>query len=420
MSPFRRALPTFTLVVALGALSASWWSASRPALRAPPSAAVDFLPLWLGAGLIMEGRDPTSAAEAEVLFRSEGLPMRPGGFFSYYPPTAALPALPLRALSFRNAVDVWRVVCSLSTPLGVMCAGLAGFAVVAPGLRARSRQAVTTAGLITALALMARPARIVLPTGQPGPVVVLFTGVALLFMALNRPRSAAGVAALGAALKLVPGVLLPVLVLRRQWGAVLTALGALVGLVGGLFVLGVPVHPLVWSGELLAFVSRGPLPSWGAEPAWMMALWKGRVGLVVVGSLVAAVVACRRGVTDVSALDLAALALASVGVVLAGSHHYHEALILLPALAHALAWPAQVPRSRAAWVCAVLLSIVCALGWPAFAPRGRPDSLHWLGIGTAVWGVVWVRGMLGVLGDAAGPISGPGAVATHRGSVGGG
>lgn len=391
MSPFRRTLPTLTLVVALSALAGSWWSASRPALRAPPSAAVDLLPLWLGAGLVLEGGDPTDSKAAEARFTAEGLPMRPGGFYSYYPPTASLLALPLRALSFRNAVDVWRVVCSLSTPAGVMFAALAGFAALDSGLRLRSRQALSTAALIAALAVLARPARIVLPTGQPGPIVVLFTGAALLFLALDRPRSAAGFAALGAAVKLVPGVMLPIFLLRRQWSAAVASAGVVVGLGLGLLAFGVPVHPWTWATELAGFVSRGPLPSWSAEPPWLLALWHTRVGLVVIGFGIAAFVGWRRGITTPAALDFAVLAVASVGVVLAGSQHYHEALILLPALAHALAWPAQMPRSRVAWLGAVALCLVCALGWPAFAPRGRPDSLHWLAIGAAIWSVVWVR-----------------------------
>ncbi|GDX79839.1 hypothetical protein LBMAG42_16500 [Deltaproteobacteria bacterium] len=391
MSPFRRTLPTLTLVVALSALAGSWWTASRPALRAPPTAAVDLLPLWLGAGLVLEGADPTDSKAAEARFTAEGLPMRPGGFFSYYPPTASLLALPLRALSFRNAVELWRVVCSLSTPLGVMLAALAGFAALDSGLRLRWRQALTTAALIGALAVLARPARIVLPTGQPGPIVVLFTGAALLFLALDKPRSAAVLATLGAAVKLVPGVMLPIFLVRRQWGAAVASAGVVVGLGAGLFAFGVAVHLVEWVRELVGFVGRGPLPSWSAEPPWLLALWRWRVVLVTVGFVVALAVAWRRGVVTATALDLAALAVASVGVVLAGSHHYHEALILLPALAHALAWPAQMPRSRVAWLGAVALCLVCALGWPAFAPRGRPDSLHWLAIGAALWGVCCVR-----------------------------
>ena len=369
--------------MAFGVLASSWWNVSRPALRAPGSAAVDFLPLWLGAALVLEGQDPTSPDLAEAQFREEHLPQRPGGFYSYYPPTASILAAPLRALSFPSALAVWRLMCALSTPLGVIFAVLAGFSV---SVRlARWDVALTVAFLVASVAILARPARIVLPTGQPGPLVVLFSGATLLLLARGRLAPAAGVAAVGAALKLVPGVVVGVLVLRRQWTAVAVSMGMILALVATLFALGVPLHPVEWAGEVGAFVGRGPLPSWRTEPSWLQALWWGRGWGVGVGFSVALAVAWRRGLDERVAVDLAVLALASVGVVLAGSHHYHEALVLLPALAHVVAWPAQAPRSRLAWLAAGGLMAACLLLWPAFAPRGRPDSLHWLAIGAVAW-----------------------------------
>lgn len=383
MSPPARALRILSLAVAFALLATSWWNVSRPALRAPGSAAVDFLPLWLGAGLVLDGDDPTAADLAEARFREERLPQRPGGFYSYYPPTASLLASPLRALSFATALDAWRLVCALSTPLGVVFAVLAGFA--SPGPRVRWEFALSVSFLVASVAILARPARIVLPTGQPGPLVVVFSGAALLFLARGRFVPAAVVAALGAALKLVPGVVLGVLLLRRQWAAVAVSIGVMTGLGSILLALGVPLHPIDWAGEVGAFVGRGPLPSWRTEPPWLQALWWARGWGVGVGFSAALAVAWRRGLDDSRALDLSVLALASVGVVLAGSHHYHEALVLLPALAHVLAWPAQAPRSRLAWLAAGGLVAACLLLWPAFAPRGRPDSLHWLAIGGVGW-----------------------------------
>ncbi len=379
---------------------------SAPGLSAPTTAAVDMLPLWLGAGAVLDGGDPTDPVAAAARFEAEGLPLRPGGFYSYYPPTASLLAAPLRALPFRDAVTLWRWGAVFATAVGIALGAAAGFR--RAGTVGAVPAIVVVSAVVAGLA-MARPARIVIATGQPGPWVVLCVGAALFLIGWRRPRAAAAVAAVGAALKLVPLVLLPLWFLRRQRRALAAFGGVLGALLLGLGVLGVPLHPLVWGESLLAFVGRGPLPSWLGEPAWVQALWSVRLPVLAAGTLSAYGITWRRGLDDAGAVDLAAVSVAAVGVMVAGSHHYHEALLVLPAAAHALVWPAQQPRRRVAWVASAALLALFIAHPAAFAARGRPDSLHWLVLGLGAWGVTVVRSV--TVGLASGSRSADGSIA---------
>ncbi len=388
---FRRLGPFVLAAAAVVAAGMSVRSASLPGLAAPTTAAVDLLPLWLGAGEVLDGGDPTDPVAAAARFEAEGLPLRPGGFYSYYPPTAALLGVPLRALPFRDAVAAWRWGAVFATTAGIALGAAAGFrragaAGLAPAILAVS---AVVAGLA-----MARPARIVIATGQPGPWVVLSLGAVLFLIGWRRPRAAAAIAALGAALKLVPVVLVPLWLLRRQRRALVVFGGVVAALIAGLLVLGVPLHPITWAESVIAFVGRGPLPSWVHEPGWVQALWWARVPLVGVGTVASYGLAWRRGLDDAGAVDLAAVSVAAVGVVVAGSHHYHEALVLFPAVAHALVWPAQQPGRRLAWIASGALVLLFLAHPAAFAARGRPDSLHWVVLGLGAWGVTVARSML--------------------------
>ena len=383
MDRLRARLPwTFPALAAI-ALAWAFTTATLPGLRTTPAAAMDFLPLWLGAALVEQGRDPDDAAAAEAEFRAEKLPARPGGFHSYYPPTAPLVAMPLRPLGFRRAVQAWRAFGVFALVSGTALAAMAGFG------RRLSPTALGTAGLLAAFALLSRPARVVIPTGQPGPLVVGLTGLALWLLAGERTRRAAAVAALGTAVKLVPIVLLPVLLARRAWAAAFAFAAVLAALVGVLLAFGVPLHPVSWARELLAFSSRDPLPGWRGQTL-LFALWQARTPLVAAGS-VALLWRLWRAPRPGAALDTTAALIAAVGVLVAGSPHYHEALVLLPAIAHALAWPAQTPRERMAWGGAASILAVCAAQPAAFARGGRPDSLAWVGIGLVVWIVSALR-----------------------------
>lgn len=387
----RAGFPSAVALAAVVAAGVSVRSAAAPGLGAPTTAAVDLLPLWLGGAEVLAGGDPTDPVAAAARFDAEGLPLRPGGFYNYYPPTASLLGAPLRALSFGDAVTAWRWGAVVATTAGIALGAAAGFR--RAGALVGTPMVLALSAVVAALS-MARPARIVLATGQPGPWVVLCVGAALFLIGWRRPRAAAAMAAVGTALKLVPVVLVPLWLLRRQRRALVVFGGVLGALIVGLLGLGVPLHPLTWLESVVAFVGRGPLPSWANEPGWVVALWSARVPLVAAGTALAYGFAWRRGLDDAGAADLAAVSVAAVGVVVAGSHHYHEALVLLPAVAHALVWPAQQPRRRVAWIASGALLVLLAAHPAAFAARGRPDSLHWVVLGLGAWAVTAVRSVL--------------------------
>lgn len=367
------------LVVGLGAAAASFSSVCVPRLRLPRSAAVDVLPLWLGAGLVLRGEDPLSAVAAKAQFTQEGLPLRPGGFYSYYPPTASVLALPLRPLGFRRAVAAVRWGGALATPLGVALAVAAPFAVRRqPGWGLAAAAVGVWLGVG---AMFTRPARVVLGTGQVGPWLVLSAGLALVLLALGRTRAAAFVAGAGAALKLAPLALVPGLLLRapRAAGALvavpLVASAVLVG-------FGVPLHPVAWAAALLDFAAREPPPDLLGRAGVVEALIGMRVGLAVVGVLVAGALLWRRSRGPAPPLhvgdsvNLAVTGMAALGLVLSGSPHTHEALLALPAIGVALAWPFTRPSVLAGVAAAALLLSIA--GSPeAFAADAPRDALYW-------------------------------------------
>lgn len=385
-----RAAAILTLLVGLAVAAAAFSTASLPRLRMPRSAAVDVLPLWLGAGLVLEGQDPLDPELAEAQFTAERLPLRPGGFYSYYPPTASILALPLRALDFRGAVAVVRWGGAFATPIGVALAAGAAFQ-----RRRRSGWWIAALGVwLGAGALLARPARVVLATGQIGPWVVLALGASLFLLARGRPGWAALVAGGGAALKLAGVVYLPALLWRgdRRAAAGFLAVPALAAAV--LLVLGVPVSPGTWLAAVVEFAGRGPPPGSpqpGGAAGWLLAA---RGALAAGGGLAAAGVLLWRGrgrlPTEREAVALAAAGASGLGLLLAGSPHPHEALLALPGVAYALTWPFGHPR-RLAWASAATLTMLLLLTPEAFAAEGPREASGWLPIAALTHLIVVVR-----------------------------
>jgi len=135
-----------------------------------------------------------------------------GGFgLFYYPPLFAPLILPLGLLDVTAAAWVWIALSLASFALGV---------VVLPVARATRWSVVLLAGL-------SWPFVYAVKLGQVGPL--LFLLFALGWRWLERPAVVGAVAALGAAVKLQPGLVLAWAVLTRRWRAVLAG-AALLGL----------------------------------------------------------------------------------------------------------------------------------------------------------------------------------------------
>ena len=351
-------------VVVAGAWAFAAWSVWAELARARELgwfASVDLLPLWLGARALLGGLDPNDPAVLERLFDEAGLRMQPGGFASYYPPSASVLALPLAMLPFREAALAFRWVAA-----GV----LVGVGALPALGRRQGAVGWTVAGLVVALIFHTRPVRAVLASGQPGPLVALAAAVGLWALATGRSRWGA-VAGVGAALKLFPLLLLPAA--NRRF--ILWFLAPLAVLGGA--ALAMMRGPGLWPEHLVQFVDAPMWGPWLREPAWVRGLWSARF----LGPALPTAALTAWGWRQGRPAHIAAVWLAWGGLVMTGSHHYHEALVLFPALAWALAGATtgQVGLGAAAFVAA-------ALAWGrATSPLVPPSSLHWVPMGWAVW-----------------------------------
>lgn len=378
----RRILPWLPAAAAATALAHGIATVAVPAVQHAAGSAGDLMPLRLGARALVAGRDPTDPRELEAQFRARPDAVRLGGFESYYPPTASVLALPLADSPFRATVRGVRWASLGALVVGGMLSALAGFGDAA----GRDRRALVLACALGSAALWThtRLARAVLGTAQPGPLVVLATAVAVVALGRRRDAAAGAAAGLGVALKLAPLALVPALVLDRRWRA-LGWLAAVPLVLAGAVAVRAEWDAPGWCARLLEFATRSPPPAATAgEPAILVALCAWRIPVVAAVSTLVLAAAARRERSAAGVVDLAMLGVAALGVVMAGSPHAHEALVGLPAVTHALAWPFQRVRARGAWIVAGgVLAAAGALG--ALDAELPIEGLRWLGIHSVAW-----------------------------------
>ncbi|MDP2311730.1 MAG: glycosyltransferase family 87 protein [Pseudomonadota bacterium] len=374
-SAWRRVAGVLALVLALAFLATSARELSRlPRLNA--AVAVDLLPLWLGGHALAAGEDPNDEAVLERIFAEQGLHFRTGGFRSYYPPTAALLARPFAGIAYPDASWGFRFVC-----VGALV-GAAVLVVNAAPSRGRVYAAVATLALV-GVHLTVRPTRAVLPSGQVGPLIVLSTALALWGLARGRDRIGGVALALGAGIKLFPLVLLPAALGRRRYLGTVAIVGALLAL--GVAVSAPSLDLVAWARRFAGFVNQGVNPIWQrTEPMWMLRVWQARFFALGVPSVLAIAWTWRRRADPAVATALGALLVAWGGTMMAGSHHYHEALVLLPALGWVLVWPAQRGPAALSWgVALATMALVELVG--ARSSFSAPNSLHWVLVGYGTW-----------------------------------
>ncbi len=356
-------------------------------LHRPVSGPVDLLPLVLGAKAILAGLDPNDPAVLEALYRqSPDIQVRAHGFHNYYPPTACLLMVPLALLPFQWVADLFY--------WGGMAALVAAGWFLAGAGRSRGRLVALAAALtVGSVFLQLRLARVVLPSGQVSPFIVLLTAAAL--WGLARPRSwlAVGAFTVGAAIKLFPLVLLPGALAARRWRWLWATLGVGVAFGACMWIWrhGTGGLDAKWLFGAARFVVDAPQQAWAdLGPAWLPWLWKLR--LPGLGSLTLAllVVAAWRRPEGELTTACAGLLAAFGGVAMAGGHHYHESIMLLPAVGFVLCWPAVKGPRVLQWASAVTL-LVAMIGLGAFArfvPRNPP---HWLPLGYLTWAFCALR-----------------------------
>jgi hypothetical protein len=154
-----------------------------------------------------------------------------GGFgLFYYPPPFVLAILPLGLLGGSNAVTFW---------LGLSVAMLAGGIALMP-----VRASVRWATLL--LAGLSWPVAYALKLGQVGPLLFLLFAIGWRWLDRPGPLGLAG--ALGAAVKIQPGIVLAWALLTRRWTAV--AIGAVALLLAAVVATLVAGGPSIWPDYL--------------------------------------------------------------------------------------------------------------------------------------------------------------------------
>lgn len=341
-------------VVALLIGAALAWRAfgQPPANLAGPGP--DVAPLWLGGWAMWKGLDPADPAVQQWLWDQKGSGLRPGQFFMPYPATAAFLAMPLAYVPWEE----------LGRPLWLGCAAaLCLAALVAPwlaGRRLRGPGWLLAAGgglaLLSALDVVHHSLEI----GQVNAVVVGVTVLGGALLVRDRPVLAGAVLAVGAGLKLFPGVVLLAAVARRRWWA----LGA-AAVVGGAIATGTAwVHPgwnplddlsRAWLQVTIGQAHRDP-------PLWDF--WKHR-GLLFGALMVGGLVGVRARAGEAAAVGRRRIA-AAVLVTLAfgageagGLAPPHEVLLVAPALLALLA-PAAGLGWRDLGVAAAFVALVAS------------------------------------------------------------
>lgn len=347
--------------------------------------AADALPVWLSTVALASGRDPTDREVLEQVYLERGLSSRAATFSTLYPATLAGLLRPFAALSWDSFVHGWRVLLLVSI-------GATG-GVVAFGQRLRPGLGwIACLGTVLALLLLPATAGSV-RLGQVNGFVGLLMAGALVALHRDRGGVAAVLAAVGAAVKLVPAGLLLPLVAARRW----TALAA--GVATWLLVLAWTarfldplrvLEGIVATVRFQDFVAPDWIGAHASSSSWV--LWLGVVRhrpLLLVTGAVVVLAAALRPRPDVLAGG-AALCATWVGTSASAFHVLYTPL-LYPVLAWLLTWPfvEGAPRGRAFGV--AVLAGLSAFALPTLGPTALVPEARWVLVGCVLWTLACVR-----------------------------
>lgn len=343
-----------------------------------PSTGPDLAPLYLGGWAVWLQVDVGDPGVQLQLWERYGSGPRPAAFHMPYPTTAAFLATPLAYVEYRDLfVPFWRLSAGALVAAGALAGALGG--------RGRASAAVAAAGAgLLALAGLDVCTHS-LELAQINPLVVLLTTLGAVLLVRGRDTAAGAVLALGAAIKLLPLVLLlPALALRR-WRTV----GAAVGTLGLIAALTWAAHPGWWPpGDLArAWHQIAAVEAGGGPP--VHPLWAARGLVSGLPTLVLLGLVARRPDAPGAAWTAAVLALAPPAVVAAGLAPPHEMLLMAPATVLLVGGLADRGWG---WAAAPALALAAAplTGLDGFADEaGRWSRTHATGLAALVQALAW-------------------------------
>ena len=229
--------------------------------------------------------------------------------------------------------------------------------------------------------------------GQANLLIAGLVGLSILGLSRGWAAMAGSAAAVGVALKLVPGLLFWPMLMARRWRSII------VGGVTGLLLLGWTLSSVSLEaaiGGILGTIrfQQGVFPDWmnrNPAPDWMIFLGALRglplgaltLGLIGVGCLHASPEQRRPVLAASGATAVAWLAThaAAVGV--------FYGTLLLPALAYAALWPLSEQAPKRAWAGAALVALPWLLS--DSIDIGLADEPRMVLLGMAVWAVCVTR-----------------------------
>ena len=345
-----------------------------------PMLGLDLVPVYAGAHAVAQGVDPNDPGNIQRILGEVGI--RHWSSHNAYPATWGFLMMPFREIPFESLARAWRQLLLL---LLVCSAPLVAFA---GPVRSRAWGAVAAMGSLLVFAHLF-VTRLSLDLGQTNLVLVFCSCAILLLMARSRDRAAGVVLALGAAAKLLPGVLLTVVCLRRRWRVLAAAVG-----VGGLVLAGTfwfvpswdPFRYLGLTRALVAHSRFGTVDGVPAEPIVGAAAWIfSQRGLLLLLATMLPLLLLWRKSPD-SDLDVAALGwvLAGFGANGAMSYTNYEAVLLLPVIGWVVSWPAS--RDPIRWslpLSALAVGVLFASGLQH--PVSDKDPLAWAPAAMMLW-----------------------------------
>ena len=198
----------------------------------PPAPSVDF-PVYYVAGLVARGEDdknlysyretddPESPGEKSVINPQLDY-ANPNSTYAriaenttkvelqyLYPPFFALLISPLTYLPFQIAAQVWYVLTYLFV-------GISIFLTVKMAYK-NFLTAILAAGFLLLLADLAFPLQDLLWVGNVGALILFFCATGIYLQKNNRSASSALFIALAVFIKLTPLIIVPLMIMRRQW-----------------------------------------------------------------------------------------------------------------------------------------------------------------------------------------------------------